>query len=178
MKRLQNFTSRELENIYKNCMNQLAAVRGTPSAEFVIYMLTYYIDAHVKNARGFTHRCQSDYELKRDVEREMVARFGYMPNLIQIFFRMANHLFKQLMDIAEDAYDANKEKLAALYRPPEQAPFFTSLGDATQASTYVQEIQLDPAAKEASGRGGKRKRGEELACTTTTENAQFEDAFK
>ena len=168
MKRLEEFSHKELENIYKNCMNQLAAVRGTPSAECVLYLITAYIDRNVTNAAGYTARCVSDYELKRDIERLMVRKMGYMPDYMLIIFRLFNNLWKTLFNRpGEDGgYDLQREKMMRLYKLPEEQ-YFQEVANAQEATTFFKTVS---AEKTQQSKTGEEKSG--------TENQQFAGAFK
>lgn len=91
MQRLEQYDEKELENILQNCRNDLQNIRGTPSADFALFVTTGPVDHYL--LPGFTERCVNDADLKEDVEHEMTMLFGSHSNRINILYRLLNNAY-------------------------------------------------------------------------------------
>lgn len=92
MELLSQFSLKELKNIHTNCINDTMELRGTPTSEFTLASLTYHINRYY--VRGYTSKCLSDVELKREIEEEIITMFGFVNNKLTILFRMMNNLYQ------------------------------------------------------------------------------------
>lgn len=90
MNKLNEMGEDELVIIRDNCINDLAEMRGTPVASFVVFLMTQPVDWKLP---GYTDQCLSDIELKRDVETEIIMLLGDLSNRINIFFRLLNNAY-------------------------------------------------------------------------------------
>jgi hypothetical protein len=100
MERLFDCSLSELKNIHTNIITDLASIRGTPTAELCITMITYHIDREF--AKGYTNRCLNDVELKRDIEEEMINVIGELGTKIVIVFRLLNNLYRTIFKRDDD----------------------------------------------------------------------------
>jgi hypothetical protein len=87
MEKLSNLTEEELKNVYLNCVNDVAELRGTPTAETAL-LLTLPVNSMIP---GYTDYCMKDVELKRDIESELIQLFGWLGTKINILFRLFNN---------------------------------------------------------------------------------------
>lgn len=90
MNKLNEMGEDELRIIRDNCVNDLAELRGTPVASFVVFLMTQPVEWKLP---GYTDQCMSDIELKRDVETEIILVLGDLSNRINIFFRLLNNAY-------------------------------------------------------------------------------------
>lgn len=108
MDKLDEMNERELRNVYTNCVNDVADLRGTPAACFVIFALSYLPNKYL--LPFYTEVCLEDTELKHDVEAEIIHLLGALSTRINIVFRMLNNTYvayqKQLL---QDAFNFNPE---------------------------------------------------------------------
>jgi hypothetical protein len=100
--RLDQFDLRDLRTIYQNLINDVYQFRGTPSANVLLAVLTRPVDNHYK---GFTARCLQDYELKKDIETELMRVFGFLSTRFCIIIRLLNNLYDTIFDINFNAID-------------------------------------------------------------------------
>lgn len=95
MERLNKLSVEELRNVKLNAVNDVADKRGTPAAETVL-LLTIPID---KKLPGYSAICMKDVELKRDIEGELIAVFGWLGARINIIFRLINNGYIAYRDL-------------------------------------------------------------------------------
>jgi hypothetical protein len=117
MNKLKGLELSELQNIYTNCINDLSSIRGTPSAESIILLSTYYIDVNL--IKGYTRLCLRDAELRREIETEVITLIGHVSNKVSILFRFFNNLYaclfsssladRSLIDHENDLYYTREE---------------------------------------------------------------------
>lgn len=93
---LKKYELSGLKNIYNNCLNDLQSIRGTPSSEFIIFIMAGFIDSNW--LPGYLDMCQDDEELKRDVESELYHILYYFGTKINILFRFLNNAYKIIYD--------------------------------------------------------------------------------
>jgi hypothetical protein len=140
MARLDTMNEKELENILANCLNDVADLRGTPSAESIITVLTHHVDA--RWIPNFTETCLNDLELNRDIEAELLQLLGNVSNRLNIVFRFFNN-----------AYNCTKKRRfmpepreAALFkRQPNATPAITSILDEEEEAQDSASISTLPS---------------------------------
>lgn len=123
-----------LNNIYNNCLNDLQIVRGTPSAELVIYLLAGSIDARF--IPGYLEVCLDDIELQRDIESEMFSLLHWFGNKVNIAFRLINNAYKTIHGIRQE----NKPDVSS------------------KKSKYVHELDEDGKEREDDNPKSSKKR--------------------
>lgn len=89
---LKRYELSGLKNIYNNCLNDLQYIRGTPSSEFIIFIMAGFVDSNW--LPGYLDMCQDDEELKRDVESELYHILYYFGTKVNILFRFLNNAYK------------------------------------------------------------------------------------
>jgi hypothetical protein len=147
MKRFADYTIDELENIYKNAITDIAQFRGTPSAEFVLYLITHYPDKRIKRMNGYTARCCADEELKRDIEEEMINLLGWADNKVNILFRLLNNAYKTYFGINDNEF---KETNGLYQRATDHLTNNISQLNvhAPQVQSYIKPIELGGGERE------------------------------
>ena len=124
----------ELQNIYTNCLNDLAEIRGTPSSEAVITAITYPINANL--LADYTERCLVDVELKRDIESEMINVLGAIGNRLNIFFRLVNNAY------------ASYKKRKIIQIEGEMNKLFESVQEVNETGEYIGPVVLSEENKQ------------------------------
>lgn len=93
---LLRFNSNELSNIYTNCINDLQSIRGTPSADLIIYTFAGYVDNNY--IPGYLEACLNDVELQRDIEGELEVITSWLGPKINIALRFLNNMHCVIYD--------------------------------------------------------------------------------
>lgn len=89
MEKLDEMNDKQLRNIYTNCITDVAQYRGTPAANFFIFLLTFLPNRYYLPT--YTDVCLKDTELKRDIEAEAIHLLGGLSTRINILFRLLNN---------------------------------------------------------------------------------------
>jgi hypothetical protein len=180
LKRLADFDKDELQNIYDNCISDLASVRGTPEAEFIIYLITYHINLRLD---GFMSRCQDDVELKRDIEEAMMDIFGAFNIYASILFRLCNNLFKTMYDI-RDNYKPHEARMNELFLSKEfplgsqlRTTLYGNSG-AEEVSSYIKPIEMGEDSRPNKRRRGNTDGGSQTQKGANSEGPDYSAAFQ
>lgn len=155
MKKLDELSASELKNVYTNALNDIAEVRGTPSAETIILALTYHADSSY--LVGYTDTCLKDVELKRDIETEVIELIGFLNNKVNILFRFINNAYstyKRNRTIYRD-----ESPVSQLFTREPDASNFSGQLPVTNAPPCVQEIRPSQAGtnEQSSSPSGNRQ---------------------
>ncbi len=135
LKKLKEYDVDALRNILQNCLNDLQKVRGTPSAECVIYLIASVIE--VLWIPSYVDTCIKDEELKRDIESEVTYWLGCINNRMNILFRLLNN-----------AYTTVRRNASMLLTNHEFNTRYPR-EDAQEYNRFVQPIQTAPETREA-----------------------------
>jgi hypothetical protein len=146
MDKLNEMGEDELRIIRDNCVNDLAEMRGTPVASFVVFLITQPVDWKLP---GYTDQCLSDIELKRDVETELIMLLGDLSNRINIFFRLLNNAYITWKKSRSDNYSfeynasrAEQEPNSETNRASGREEEDTAKADRTGESPWARNRQL------------------------------------
>ncbi len=94
LKKLENVTLAELENMHMNAVADMLTIRGTPTAKTAL-LAVKPVDYYLPN---YYDHCAKDEELKRDIEAEMIEQFGFFGNKINILLGLARNGFSTWED--------------------------------------------------------------------------------
>jgi hypothetical protein len=130
LKKLKEYDVEALRNILQNCLNDLQKVRGTPTAECVIYLVASLVE--ILYIPNYVETCIKDEELKRDIESEVTYWLGCISNRMNIVFRFLNNAYtcvrrNNAMTLGTDAWAErfpreNVQEYNKLVQPIQTAP--------------------------------------------------------
>ncbi len=135
LKKLKEYDLEGLRNILQNCLNDLQKVRGTPTAECVIYIIASVVE--VLWIPSYVKTCIEDEELKRDIESEVTYWLGCISNRMNILFRFLNNAYTTVR--------RNESIIIENVRPNIRYP----REDVQEYNRHVQPIQTAPENREA-----------------------------
>lgn len=88
IKKLDQYSEEDLQNIFMNAINDVTTLRGTPSAECFL-LPTKMVDSFVP---GYSEVCKKDEPLKRDIELLWLEWVGYLGTIGNIGFSLLRNI--------------------------------------------------------------------------------------
>ena len=86
LEKLNHLTEEELINMLRNAQNDIAALNGTPGADFILSFIGALGDNYIP---GFLEECMNDTVLQQDIENQIFNMVGVLGPTATIPLRMA-----------------------------------------------------------------------------------------